>query len=102
MYQAMQLAFLKIIPKTSPGLTVAEIQERVFAYLLEELFRKVLRRVDLEANGILAREKTKPPRLDQFSCRRRRKNCPHVDRQKPSWLQAESPLPFVERHCDNF
>ena len=30
-YEAMKRAFLKILPKKSPGLTVAEIQERVIA-----------------------------------------------------------------------
>ena len=37
-YEAMKRAFLKILPKTSPGLTVAEIQQRVIAHLPEELF----------------------------------------------------------------
>ena len=37
MYEAMKWACLKILPKTSPGLTVAEIQERVIAHLSEEL-----------------------------------------------------------------
>jgi hypothetical protein len=38
MYDAMKRAFLKILPKSAPGLTVAEIQERVLAHLPEELF----------------------------------------------------------------
>jgi hypothetical protein len=71
MYQAMKLAFLKIIPKTSPGLRVAEIQERVIAHLPKELFPKGAKagwwaktiQLDLEAKSILAREKTKPLRL---------------------------------------
>src|SRR6266702_4411637 len=38
MYEAMKRAFLKILPKTSPGLTVEEIQQCVIAHLPEELF----------------------------------------------------------------
>ena len=71
MYEAMKRAFLKILPKTSPGLTVAEIQERVIAHLPEELFPGGAKagwwtkavQLDLEAKGIVAREKTKPLRL---------------------------------------
>jgi uncharacterized protein DUF6958 len=65
MYEAMKRAFLKILPKTSPGLTVAEIQERVAAHLPEELFPGGAKagwwtkavQLDLEAKGIVAREK---------------------------------------------
>jgi hypothetical protein len=72
-YQAMKRAFLKILPKTSPGLTVAEIQERVIAQLPEELFPEGARagwwaktvQLDLEAKGVIARGKTKPLRLRQ-------------------------------------
>jgi hypothetical protein len=68
MYEAMKRVFLKILPKTSPGLTVAEIQERVMAHLPEELFPEGAKagwwakavQLDLEAKGVLAREKTKP------------------------------------------
>jgi hypothetical protein len=71
MYEAMKRGFLKILPKTSPGLTVAEIRQRVNAHLPEELFPKGARagwwaktvQLDLEAKGVLAREKTKPLRL---------------------------------------
>ena len=70
-YEAMKRAFLKILPKTTPGLTVAEIQERVIAHLPEELFPDGAKadwwtkavQLDLEAKGITAREKTKPLRL---------------------------------------
>jgi hypothetical protein len=66
MYEAMKRAFLKILPKTSPGLTVAEIQERVIAHLPEELFPKGAKadwwaktvQLDLESKGLVAREKT--------------------------------------------
>jgi hypothetical protein len=73
MYHAMKRAFLKILPKTSPGLTVAEIQERVIAQLPEELFPRGAKagwwvktvQLDLEAKRVIAREKTKPLRLHQ-------------------------------------
>ena len=38
-YEAMKRAFLKLLPKTSPGLTAAEIREGVIAHLPEDLFR---------------------------------------------------------------
>lgn len=71
MYEAMKRAFLKILPKTSPGLTVAEVQERVIAHLPEELFPGGAKtgwwaktvQLDLEAKGVLTRENTKPLRL---------------------------------------
>jgi hypothetical protein len=71
MYEAMKRAFLKILPKTSPGLTVAEIRERLIAHLPEELFPEGAKagwwvkavQLDLEAKGVVAREKTKPLRL---------------------------------------
>jgi hypothetical protein len=71
MYEAMKRAFRKILPKTSPGLTVAEIQERVIAHLPEELFPKGAKagwwaktvQLDLESKGLVAREKTTPLRL---------------------------------------
>jgi hypothetical protein len=71
MYEAMRRAFLKILPKTSPGLTAEEIQERVIAHLPEELFPGGAKagwwtktvQLDLEAKGVVAREKTKPLRF---------------------------------------
>lgn len=70
MYEAMKRAFLKVLPKTSPGLTEAEIRERLIAHLPEELFPEGARvgwwaktvQLDLEAKGVVAREKTKPLR----------------------------------------
>ena len=70
-YEAMKRAFLKVLPKTSPGLTVAEVQERVIAHLPQKLFPGGAKagwwtkavQLDLEAKGIVAREKTKPLRL---------------------------------------
>ena len=71
MYDARKRAYLKILPKTSPGLTVAEIRERLKAHLPEELFPDGAKagwwaktvQLDLEAKGIVAREKSKPIRL---------------------------------------
>jgi len=70
MYRDMKQAFLKILPKKSPGLTAAEIRERLVRHLSEELFPKGAKsgwwakavQLDLEAKGIIAREKTKPLR----------------------------------------
>ena len=71
MYEAMKRAYLKILPKTSPGLTAAEIQERLIAHLPEKLFPSGAKagwwakavQLDLEAKGVIARAKTKPLRL---------------------------------------
>ena len=70
MYQAMKRAFLKILPKTSPGLTADEVRERVIAYLPEDLFPDGAKagwwtkavQLDLEAKGTIVREKTRPLR----------------------------------------
>ena len=71
MYDAMKRAYLKILPKTSPGLTVAETTERLLAHLPEELFPDGAKagwwaktvQLDLEAKGVVTREKSKPIRL---------------------------------------
>ena len=60
----MKRAFLKILPNATPGLTVAEIQERVVAYLPEELFPDGAKagwwteavQLDLEAKRIVCKE----------------------------------------------
>lgn len=70
MYRAMRRAFLKILPKSSPGLMEAEIRERVMAYLAEDLFPQGAKagwwakavQLDLEAKGIIVREKARPLR----------------------------------------
>ena len=70
MYEAMKRAFLKILSTKSPGLTEADIRERVIAHLPEELFPEGAKagwwaktvQLDLEAKGVIAREKTKPLR----------------------------------------
>lgn len=71
MYEAMKRALLKVIPRTSPGLTVAEMERRAFARLPKKLFPGGAKsgwwaktvQLDLEARGILVRENTKPLRL---------------------------------------
>jgi hypothetical protein len=71
MYDAMKRAYLKILPKTSPRLTLAETAERLKAHLPEELFPDGAKagwwaktvQLDLEAKGVVAREKSKPIRL---------------------------------------
>lgn len=71
MYEAMKRAYLKTVPKTSPGLTLAEVRERVIAHLPDELFPDGAKagwwaktvQLDLEAKGLVVREKTKPIRL---------------------------------------
>ena len=70
MYEAMKRAFLKILPQISPGLRETEIRERVIAHLPEELFPEGAKagwwtktvQLDLEAKGLIARDKTKPLR----------------------------------------
>lgn len=70
-YEAMKTAMLVVLPKKSPGLTVAEVQDRVLAHLPEELFPGGAKsgwwmkavQLDLEAKGIIRREKTSPIRL---------------------------------------
>ena len=70
-YEAMKEAMLKVLPKASPGLTVAEVQDQVLAHLPESQFpggatsgwwMKAVQ-LDLEAKGIIKREKTSPLRL---------------------------------------
>jgi hypothetical protein len=69
-YEAMKKAFLKILPKTSPGLTQAEIKLAVIPHLPEESFpggatagwwAKTVQ-LDLEAKGIVVRETSRPLR----------------------------------------
>jgi hypothetical protein len=71
-YEAMKRAFLKVLPKKSPGLTLDEIRKTVLAYLPETLFPGGAKagwwmkavQLDLEeAKGIVEREKTSPIRL---------------------------------------
>ena len=71
MYGAMRRAFLKILPKTPPGLTVEEIYGKVEPELPKDLFPGGAKagwwakavQLDLEAKGIIVREKARPLRL---------------------------------------
>jgi hypothetical protein len=71
MYDAMKRALLKVLPKTSPGLTVDEVRGRVMPHLPQDLFPGGAKsgwwlkavQLDLEARGVIARENTKPLRL---------------------------------------
>ena len=71
MYVAMRNAFLAILPTGTPGLTVAQIQELVQSQLREDRFppdanaswwAKTVQ-LDLEAKGIVARERSSPLRF---------------------------------------
>ncbi|KTE03722.1 hypothetical protein ATE68_08480 [Sphingopyxis sp. H038] len=73
-YDAMKDAILAAVPKTVPGLTVAEIKARVLPLLPEELFPGGAKagwwlkgvQLDLEARGLIARENVKPLRLHRL------------------------------------
>ncbi len=69
-YQAMKKAFLKILPKSDPGLTQKEVLAAVKEHLPEDLYpggatsgwwAKTVQ-LDLEAKGIVTRETCKPLR----------------------------------------
>lgn len=69
-YAAMKKAFLKVLPKKSPGLTQSEIVDQVKPHLPDALFPKGATsgwwaktvQLDLEAKGVVVREVTKPLR----------------------------------------
>lgn len=70
-YTAMRDALLSVLPATTPGLTVAEAKAGVLPLLPEELFPGGEKagwwlkaaQLDLEAQGVVSREATKPLRL---------------------------------------
>lgn len=70
-YHAMRRALLKVLPAKAPGSTVAEASRAVLAHLSEDVFPGGARagwwlktvQLDLEAKGVLARERTTPLRL---------------------------------------
>jgi hypothetical protein len=81
MYEAMRQAFLKVVPRTGPGLTVDEIECGVLVHLPERLFPGGAKagwwtktvQLDLEEKGIIARGKTRPLRLLRYEeCAMRR------------------------------
>jgi uncharacterized protein YdhG (YjbR/CyaY superfamily) len=71
MYAATKRAYLKVLPKRPPGLTLAEIQTRLLATLPDNLFPNGAKagwwaktvQLDLEAKGVVVRAPTKPVRL---------------------------------------
>ncbi len=71
MYDAMRKAYLKVLPGRSPGLTLAEISERLAGELPQDLFPDGSKarwwaktvQLDLEAKRLVKREKTSPIRL---------------------------------------
>ena len=70
-YTAMRDALLSVLPAKTPGLTVAEAKAGVLPLLPEELFPGGEKagwwlkaaQLDLEAQGMVSREATKPLRL---------------------------------------
>lgn len=70
-YDAMRNAILAVLPASSPGLTVAELKQRLLPLLPEDLFPEGAKagwwlkgvQLDLEAKGVIAREHSKPLRL---------------------------------------
>jgi hypothetical protein len=70
MYEAMKRAFLTVLPKTSPGLTEAEIRERVIAHPPEKLFPQAAKagwwtkgvQLDLEAKRPCCARENRPLR----------------------------------------
>lgn len=70
-YESMRQAFLAVLPKSPPGLTVAEAKAKVLPLLPADLFPGGEKagwwlkaaQLDLEAKGIVQREGTKPLRL---------------------------------------
>lgn len=70
-YEAMRKALLAVLPKRSPGLSVAEAKAKLLPLLPEALFPGGAKagwwlkaaQLDLEAKGMIQREATKPLRL---------------------------------------
>lgn len=70
-YEAMKKAVLAVLPGASPGLTVAEVQDRMLAHLPDDLFPDGAKsgwwmkavQLDLEAKKVIQRERTSPIRL---------------------------------------
>ena len=71
MYAAMKRAVLNVLPAVSPGLTADELGQAVLAHLPQKLYPNGAKagwwtkavQLDLEAKGIIVREKTRPLRL---------------------------------------
>lgn len=70
-YLAMKEALVSVLPRTSPGMTGAEIKTAILPLLPQTLFPEGAKagwwlkatQLDLEAKGLIQREHTKPLRL---------------------------------------
>lgn len=75
MYAAMRAALLAVLPPAAPGLTQAEMQQAVVPHLPEDLFPGGAKsgwwskavQLDLEAKGLVVRERTTPLRWHRTS-----------------------------------
>lgn len=71
MYDAMRQAYLEVLPAGPPGLTLAQISEHLTGRLPRDLFLDGAKagwwaktvQLDLEAKGLVKREKTSPIKL---------------------------------------
>ncbi|MBZ9656688.1 DUF6958 family protein [Phyllobacterium lublinensis] len=71
MYDAMKQAYLEILPDSVPGLTLTEVSARLVRKLPQALYPRGAKagwwaktvQLDLEAKGLVRREKTSPIRL---------------------------------------
>jgi hypothetical protein len=71
MHQAMRHAYLEVLPRSAPGLTLAEIGERLLPLLPQELYPNGAKagwwaktvQLYLEAKGVIERERVRPLRL---------------------------------------
>lgn len=74
LYAAMRAAYLSVLPDTRPGLTIAEAERRLKPLLPPALFPDSVKAVwwakavqlDLEARGLIARERVRPLRLHRL------------------------------------
>ena len=75
MYDAMRQAYLRVLPSKLPGLTLAQISERLAGELPQQLFPGGARagwwaktvQLDLEAKGLVKRNRASPIRLYRSS-----------------------------------
>lgn len=73
-FDAMKEVLLNVLPRTAPGLTVAEAKAKLLPLLPQDLFpngEKVgwwlkAAQLDQEAKGVIQREDTKPLRLHRL------------------------------------
>jgi hypothetical protein len=74
-YLAMKEALTSVLPRTSPGMTGAEVKTAILPLLPQTLFPEGAKagwwlkatQLDLEAKGVIQREHTKPLRLRRLS-----------------------------------